>query len=718
MADSDTELIDADMNDAASFTSTTRRSARIATRHEETGLEIQEMLTAQGINPAPGLDVSQLRSLANEVGLGSPAQDEPITAAPGRKRAKKTHHGAPPAKRKAGASSSAQLNQSPDLSATLQLMVNSIQAIDARLQSIEDNQASSSSARNSAQNLQYVTPPAPAPQQAFDLILPQHSLASAIPNPFPGRPYIPSGANILPRLRAKILQGKDINLISLILPSPEYDDRRQDLDGYLGLIGDLNLRYGNNTFFKYHKGFSSKAAVYLAQSNIRLNWGVLDTELLVLPWPKGAQKRLIFDLSAPHTGSAPSVNSLIPPEPFSLHYSTVDNAIKLIKLAGQGASRSKTDIIEAFKIIPIHPSQWHLFGFKWESKLYFAVRLTFGCKSSPAIFNQVSEALCWILLNRVRVPSLLHLLDDFLLIDPPQDNAGASLSKLKLMFKHLGVPLSDEKTTGPTTCLEFLGITLDTIEMKASLPAEKLERIGDISQSYTTSEVVTKQDLLSLLGHLNYAMRVVPQGRSYISSLLDLASSVPNLHDVISLNEGCRSDLRFWSRLLRHWNGVTFFYDDVVHSSDSIKFFTDAAPSVGFGGYYQGQWFANSWPHSFPKLDPSSALYEIHPIAVACPIWGKFWRRKRIAVQCDNQAVVGIINKGRSSSLVIMPFMRCISWLSVTQNFILTARFVPGHTNVIADALSRFKFQVFRSLCPEANSSPTAVPPLEALILY
>ena len=130
------------------------------------------------------------------------------------------------------------------------------------------------------------------------------------------------------------------------------------------------------------------------------------------------KKRLIFDLSAPHNGPSPSVNSIIPPEPFSLFYSSIEHAIKLIKLAGQGAWLSKAVITDAFKMVPIHPSQWHLFGLKWESKLYFAVRLTFGCRSSPFIFNQVAEALCWILLNRVRVPSLLHLLDNVLLIDP------------------------------------------------------------------------------------------------------------------------------------------------------------------------------------------------------------------------------------------------------------------------------------------------------------
>ncbi|KAK9543266.1 hypothetical protein VZT92_001057 [Zoarces viviparus] len=426
------------------------------------------------------------------------------------------------------------------------------------------------------------------------------------------------------------------------------------------------------------------------------------------------KKRLIFDLSAPRSCPLPSVNSLIPSELFSLHYAAVVNAIKLIKLAGQGAWLSKADVTDAFKIVPIHPSQWHLFGIRWESNYYFAVRLTFGCKSSPFIFNQVSEALCWILLNRARLPAVLHLLDDFLLIDSPLDSSGASLDKLKCCFHSLGVPLSVEKTVGPDTCLEFLGIMLDTIDMKASLPIAKLQRIRQITKYFCTADNITKQQLLSLLGHLNFA---IPQGRSFISRLLDMASSVSKLHDLVYLDEGCRSDLRFWARLLDNWNGITFFYDDLVKSSDSLKFYTDAAPSVGFGGFYQGQWFAEQWPPAFAEFEYSSTLYEIYPVAVACFVWGQHWKRKRISVMCDNQAVVDIINRGRSSSRDIMPFMRSITWAAVTHNFIITARHVPGYFNALADSLSRFKFQAFRNICPEASPLSVTVPSCHTLML-
>ena len=153
---------------------------------------------------------------------------------------------------------------------------------------------------------------------------------------------------------------------------------------------------------------------------------------------------------------------------------------------------------------------------------------------------------------------------------------------MRRCFGSLRVPLSEANTIGPATCLEFLGITLDSVGMKASLPLDKLLSVRSIAASHSSAVTISKRQLLSLLGHLSFAIRVIPQGRSFISRLLETASSVSHLHDRVSLDAGCRSDLRFWSHLLDHWNGVSFFYDELVHSSDSLRFFTDAAPSAGF----------------------------------------------------------------------------------------------------------------------------------------
>lgn len=132
------------------------------------------------------------------------------------------------------------------------------------------------------------------------------------------------------------------------------------------------------------------------------------------------KKSLIKDLSAPHNNKhIPSINRLILLPIFFLFYALVNNAIKLIKTAGKGAWLGKVDIVDAFKVMPLHPFQWHLFDVQWRGKMSSSVRLTFGYRSSPRIFVTLSEAFYWILLNNCNLPFVLHLLDDFLVVDYP-----------------------------------------------------------------------------------------------------------------------------------------------------------------------------------------------------------------------------------------------------------------------------------------------------------
>lgn len=77
-----------------------------------------------------------------------------------------------------------------------------------------------------------------------------------------------------------------------------------------------------------------------------------------------------------------------------------------------------------------------------------------------------------------------------------------------------------------------------------------------------------------------------------------------------------------------------------------------------------------------------------------------------------------MINNRRSSSKDISPFMRIITWSAITQNFIITARHVPGRFRALADSLSRFNFQTFRGICPEANLLPAPALPLHTVTLF
>ncbi len=99
-----------------------------------------------------------------------------------------------------------------------------------------------------------------------------------------------------------------------------------------------------------------------------------------------------------------------------------------------------------------------------------------------------------------------------------------------------------------------------------ALPKEKIDRIILVAATFVNSRCCRKRELLSLLGHLNFAMRIIPQGRPFISHLLVLASSARVLEDLISLSQGCRDELRLWTMFLKQWNGLSLFYNNLVSS--------------------------------------------------------------------------------------------------------------------------------------------------------
>ncbi|XP_071138811.1 uncharacterized protein [Mytilus edulis] len=427
------------------------------------------------------------------------------------------------------------------------------------------------------------------------------------------------------------------------------------------------------------------------------------------------KKRLILDLSALHNSDEhSSVNDLINKEDFSLSYIKIDDAIKIIKEYGFASRCCKLDVYNAFKLIPIHPSLWHLYGFKWENMYYFYTRLAFGCRSSPKIFDNLSIAMCWILHNNYGINTVLHLLDDFLTIDRPSENADATMKILVSLFASLEISIAKHKTLGPVTCIEYLGIILDTIRMEARLPEDKLCRIKEYPLFFLNRKTCTKRDVFSLLGHLNFAMRVIIPGRSFISYLLNIAHSVKELHHHVTLNSSCRNDLSLWHRFLDQWNGISFFIDDNIVNASDFDLYTDAASTVGFGGYFKNRWFQALWPVEmklYTELSLSMAYMELYPIVIAAIIWGDEWSGKRILFYCDNMATVLIIKKGRAKSLEIVRLIRLLTWCSAKYNFIIHATHVAGKCNTIADALSRFQMDHFCQLCPTALVEPCHCPP-------
>ena len=110
---------------------------------------------------------------------------------------------------------------------------------------------------------------------------------------------------------------------------------------------------------------------------------------------------------------------------------------------------AKTHIKSAFRIIPIHPDDYHLLGMIWNTSYFFYRCLPVSCSSSCAIFEAFSTVLEWLAKHYLCASGVLHILNDFFFIATSQGKCDFDLNNFLSLRDCLGVPIAHEKTEGP-----------------------------------------------------------------------------------------------------------------------------------------------------------------------------------------------------------------------------------------------------------------------------
>ena len=410
--------------------------------------------------------------------------------------------------------------------------------------------------------------------------------------------------------------------------------------------------------------------------------------------------RLIHNLSYPDGNS---INDHIPKEFTTVRY------VSLLTNFGRGALIGKTDIEDAFRIIPIHPSCYHLFGFSWDSQFFYDRCLPMGCAESCRIFERLSCALQWVLQNS-GVRAVSHILDDFIFIGPPNsDSCLQDLNQFIALATDLSIPIKHEKTCLPSTLVTVHGIELDTTQWEARLPMDKLLKLQSSINAIRKRRTVTLRQLQSVLGLLSFACRVISPGRAFLRRLQNLTCGISRPNHHIRLNTEARADLAAWHCFLSSFNGVTMIINSNWISSDAIKLYTDAASTQGFAAVFGHRWFNGKFPQIWQSYN--IAVLELFPIVAALELWGGYLSNHSVLFLTDNQAVVEVINRQTAKNPHLMRLVRRLVITSLKFNIYFKSKHIPGKSNVIADKLSRFQETSARHLAPWLHLHPTELPP-------
>ena len=380
----------------------------------------------------------------------------------------------------------------------------------------------------------------------------------------------------------------------------------------------------------------------------------------------------------------------------------------MVRSIGSAAFMAKLDIRHAFRLCPVRPDQWHLLGYSWDGEFYFDTRLPFGSRSSPFIFNAFADALLWILIVVCGIEGIIHYLDDFFLCLSSASRCAKAMDTMSSLFARLGVPLAGDKTVGPAQTVTYLGIEIDALSQTIRLPADKFSHLMSMLENWRGKKKCTKRELLSLIGSLAFAAKVVKPGRMFLRRLIDLSMTVPKLNHHITLNSESKADINWWLQFLPSWNGVCFIQAAPV-TSTSLSLFTDAS-GLGFGAVYGNRWIYGAWPEAYVNKDYHINIGELFAIVAAVFTWGHEWRDQQILFHTDNESITHVWRSGTCADRVVMQLVRALFLFSANLNINVLLQHIPGHSNTLADPLSRLQVQLFRRMHPGSLPTPDTVP--------
>ena len=284
--------------------------------------------------------------------------------------------------------------------------------------------------------------------------------------------------------------------------------------------------------------------------------------------------RLIHDLSYPARGS---VNALIDPTEFSLKYASIDDAVAHCNnFSDHPPFLAKLDLQDAFKFIRIHPEDWHLMGFSWpdgggSSRFFFSKVLSFGLRSAPALFDVFASALLQFMIHNGAPSTIVRYVDDFLIVAPDVGSCQEGLTIMLETCARAGFPVQPSKVTAPATEVKFLGITIDSISRTLSIDRDRLDEVIDLVTQLLPLRTVTKRRLLSVIGKLAFASRVVRTGRAFLGRLIDATKTTEYLHYSVKLTRAVKADLEWWRDSVRSHNGVSMIPPPGTTTAPSIS---------------------------------------------------------------------------------------------------------------------------------------------------
>lgn len=407
--------------------------------------------------------------------------------------------------------------------------------------------------------------------------------------------------------------------------------------------------------------------------------------LMTRPKKNSDLRRVIVDLSYPQgrdVNSGINIKSYLGQD-ITFTLPTITDLTAKLQLDGPGAFMWKADLSRAYRQLRIDPLDAPLTGIRFKGDYYIDLCPPFGCRSSSAACQRVSNAVAYIMGQAGFL--VLAYLDDYGASEPTNERASQSYHHFRTVAKSLGLQLAEEKCVPPTQQIEWLGHEIDSTKMTVAIPAKKLQEVLKECELWLSKKRVKKGMIQSLLGKLIHISNCVVQARKFVARIIQTLRDMGQ-REWTTVNEPFIKDVRWFLEFARISNGIRY----IRPHSQVFIIECDSCLEAG-GGVAHG--FAYTWKYPQQVKDRYTAIHELEAInlVVAYLTFASLCTDVNtiITIFTDNMAGSYALQTGRTRDPTLGACAREL-WLAAAVNHhSISIKHKPGNEIELADALSR-----------------------------
>ena len=105
--------------------------------------------------------------------------------------------------------------------------------------------------------------------------------------------------------------------------------------------------------------------------------------------------------------------------------------------------------------------------------------------------------------------------------------------------------------------IRILGIEVDTVQLQLRLPPEKFHCRNKSIREWR-GKSCRKRELLSLLGSLQHAVKVVKPSQAFVHRMIELSTVHKHMDACSRINQQFWGDLEWWYQMVSTWNASKY----------------------------------------------------------------------------------------------------------------------------------------------------------------